>query len=131
VIADELLASQLPAFSYSDRVPEKLEGAESQSCSIALFSEDGQQIGEVRLIVRAMEATPDRKKTARLAKNTNYVDDLPFPAMWRQVKTLTTLIFDHNLHVYSLTVNLRNQNNEAQYKLARSIAVHIADNVED
>lgn len=131
VIADEMLASELAEFSHSDRVPEKMEQATSQSCSMALFDEDGRQIGEIRLIVKAMEAEPDREQVARRTRNTNYVDDLPVPAMWRQVSSLTTLIFDHNLHVYSLNVNLRNQNNEAQYQLARSIAIHIVDNVKE
>jgi len=131
VIADELFASQVAGFSTSDRVPEKLEQADAQSCSIGLLGENGQKIGEIRLIINAMEARPDREAISKRAKNTSYVDDLPMPAMWRQVSTLTTLVFDHGLYTYNLNVNLRKGSNEDQYELARSIAVHIADNVKE
>jgi len=131
VIADELLASQLDEFANSDRVPQKLKQADSQSCSIGLLKENGQKIGEIRLIVKAMEARPDREAVAKRAKNTEYVDDLPMPAMVRQLRNLTTLIFDHGLYTYNLNINLIKGNNEEQYQLARSIAIHIADNVEE
>jgi hypothetical protein len=130
VIADELLASQLEGFANSDRIPEKLEDADSQSCSMSLLKENGQKIGEIRLIVKAMEARPDREAIAKRAKNTNYIDDLPMPAMVRQLSTLTTLVFDHGLYTYNLNINLRKGSNADQYQLARSIAIHIADNVD-
>ena len=130
IIADELLASQLSNFGSADRVPQKLEKANSQSCSMTLLTEEGKKIGEIRLIVNRFEATPDRELTAQRAKNTEFVDDLPMPAMHRQIQGLTTLIFDYSLHTYNLNVNLNKGSNEDQYELARSIAIHIADNVE-
>jgi hypothetical protein len=130
IIADELLASQLSNFGSADRIPQKLQKANSQSCSMTLLTEEGKRIGEIRLIVNRVESLPDRELTAQRAKNTEFVDDLPMPAMHRQIQTLTTLIFDYNLHTYNLNVNLTKGSNEDQYELASSIAIHIADNVE-
>lgn len=130
IIADELLASELSDFGISDRVPEDLQKANTKSCSITLLTEDGKKIGGIRLFVRRVEAMPDRKLVAKRAKNTEYVDDLPMPAMHRQVQTLTSLIFDYSSHTYNLTVNLSKGNQKDQYALARSVAIHIADNIE-
>jgi hypothetical protein len=130
IIADELLASELANFGSSDRVPEDLQKANSKSCSITLLTEDGKKIGGIRLILRRVETMPDRELVAQRAKNTEYVDDLPMPAMHRQVQTINTLIFDHSSHTYSLTVNLTKGGQKDQYALARSIAIHIADNIE-
>lgn len=131
VISDQLLADQVANFASSDRVPTKLDQANSQSCSISLLQENGLKLGEIRLIVNPMEARPDREAIAKRAKNTEYVDDLPVPAMYRQLSTLTTLIFDHGLHTYNLNVNLLNEGNQAQYELARNIAIQISESVEE
>lgn len=131
VISNQLLADQVANFASSDRVPEKLDQANAQSCSISLLQENGLKLGEIRLIVNPMEARPDREAIAKRAKNTQYVDDLPVPAMYRQLSTLTTVIFDHGLHTYNLNVNLLNQGNQAQYELARNIAIQITESVEE
>ncbi len=131
IIADELLAEEVAKFASSDRVPQKLDQVNSQSCSISLLNDVGLKLGEVRLIINPMEARPDREEIAKRTKNTDYVDDLPMPAMHRQLSTLTTLIFDHGLYTYNLNVNLIKGSNKEQYELARSIAIHIAQNVEE
>jgi hypothetical protein len=130
-IADELLANEIEGFVSSDRVPEKLEKASSQSCSISLLKEGGIKMGDIRFIVKPMEARPNREEIAKRAKNTQYVDDLPVPAMYRQLSSLTTLVFDHGLHTYNLNISLNTLSNQEQYELARSIALHIVDNIEE
>ncbi len=131
MIADSFLLYQFPnATSLSER-PEDIENNPGTMCSYQLLNENGQRIMQLVLIIKPRERNTSRREIANNARNTEYLEDLEFPATWRSFSNLKTLAFDYGNFTISLNLGVTKALDEKGILDAgKKIARHVVDNLE-
>lgn len=130
LIGDNFLVEQFPDVKSTNRTPEELENDQGQMCRYELLNENDQRIGQMVLIVKQRNKDISREAAASRAKNTEYLEDMPFPASYRSFSNLNTLVFDYGNYTLSLNLGIRSgQSKDDILNIGKETAKHVVNNL--